>query len=134
MHRKKTLSIEVVVEHDSHYESGCLYWETNFGLSVSNTVRLLFFNQGNAKTDLFLSNWICVCFYVQERILKFLNYENRFFNCNKIICEKSSFKSNHRFKADCVHFRIISMVANIVQIQNTNKHDNYVGWLCLTSH
>ena len=70
MHCKKTLSIEVVVEHDSHYESGCLFEETNFGLSVSNAVRLLLFlNQGNAKTDLFLSNWICVCIYVQERIL-----------------------------------------------------------------
>ena len=46
-------------------------YNRDFGLSVSNTVRLLLFlNQGNAKTDLFLSNWTCVCFYVQERILK----------------------------------------------------------------
>ena len=59
MHCMKTLSFEVVVEHDSHYESGCLFSETNFGLGVSYTVCvLLFLNQGNAKTVFFLSNWI----------------------------------------------------------------------------
>ena len=41
------------------------------GLSISYTVcLLLFLNQGNAKTVFFLSNWICVCLYVRERILK----------------------------------------------------------------
>ena len=101
MHCKKTPSFEVDVEHDSHYETGCLFYDANNGRSVTNAVRvLLFIYQSYTITVFFLSNWICVCFYVQERIFKNVDFwKSYFFKATKLfflLCDWAPLNSEGR--------------------------------------